>query len=101
PQPPAATPPEVRPGGPPPSPVTLPSASSPAIPRRMQQPLIPLLAPGPLSSLKRREALRTSALALASAAMATCQNLDNFAIEVAAKATVPAGTVIDQLLGIL
>jgi hypothetical protein len=38
---------------------------------------------------------------LAVAGMATCDNLDNFDIDVNAKATVPKGTVIDELLAAL
>lgn len=52
----------------------------------------------------RRAFLRTAARALslvALAALTTCDNLDNFEVEVGGKGKVPKGTLIDELLSTL
>jgi hypothetical protein len=57
--------------------------------------------PLPRPHLERRALLRALALALATAAIANCDNLDNFDVDVDATAKIPAGTVLDELLGVL
>jgi len=54
-----------------------------------------------LPRLDRRALLRSLALALASAAVTSCDNLDNFDVDVDATAKIPAGTVLDELLAVL
>ncbi|MRG96726.1 hypothetical protein [Polyangium spumosum] len=51
--------------------------------------------------MNRRVALQNLLLAVAAAAVTSCDDLDNFEVDVAAKATIPAGTVLDELLGVL
>ncbi|UQA63083.1 hypothetical protein [Polyangium aurulentum] len=57
--------------------------------------------PLPRPRIDRRAALRAFALALAAAAFTNCDNLDNFDVDVDATAKIPAGTVLDELLGVL
>ena len=51
--------------------------------------------------MARRVALQNFLLAVAAAAVTSCDNIDNFEVDVTAKATIPAGTVLDELLGVL
>ncbi len=57
----------------------------------------------PLSEARmdRRVTLQNLVLAAIAAAVTSCNNLDNFEVDVGAKATIPAGSVLDELLGVL
>jgi len=46
----------------------------------------------------RRGALKTLSLGLLAAFWAACENLDNFDVDVDAQATIPPGTIIDELI---
>ncbi|MDI1436672.1 hypothetical protein [Polyangium sorediatum] len=51
--------------------------------------------------MDRRVALQNLVLAIAAAAVTSCDNLDNFEVDVGAKATIPPGTILEELLGVL
>ncbi|MDC3953094.1 hypothetical protein [Polyangium jinanense] len=57
--------------------------------------------PLPGARMDRRVALQNLVLAVAAAVVTSCDNIDNFEVDVGAKATIPAGTVLDELLGVL
>jgi hypothetical protein len=51
--------------------------------------------------MDRRILLQNFVLAVAAAVATSCDNIDNFEVDVGAKATIPAGTVLDELIGVL
>ncbi|HVK68609.1 MAG TPA: hypothetical protein VM694_29320 [Polyangium sp.] len=57
--------------------------------------------PLPAARMARRVALQNLVLAIAAAAVTSCDNLDNFEVDVGAKATIPPGTILEELLGVL